>query len=416
MKATRSIFEHIYTKRPARFLEASHRQPSRCVFPKMKISLTEAGSLALAYKFALAGKAPISGSQIIEANRDWKVLHAAVERQTKGGHQKYASYSPYNLDYSNYWYANVTAGGLNVQMLLDTGSADLWLVDPSASSDATGGVGTWDPTQASDTTLMSGYSFDVSYGEGGNGVSGPVYESEVCMGSACTNMAVDSAQKDQGLGTFPKSGIMGFAFQGGNSVSPGKQPTFMELLAPSLNEPIFVTQFTAEGSGSQISLGAINFDYVPPLQEITVDSSATATYPYSWSYNEVRYFRNGKVLGTFDVVFDTGGPMTSASEDIIRGYYDGIPGVLDVNGDASSWTVPCGTPLPNLEMQLGNATAVIPGHRFYNGNTATTGNCTVWFVKENSPTRGVIGDPFFCQHVVVFNQDATTIQWGNQVS
>ena len=390
----------------------------------MKISTTKAGLLALTYHFALSAAdiartstAALSASHIIDVHRDWKALHAAVEREAKWGRQnmRYALYSPYNLDYSNYWFANVTAGGLDVQVLLDTGSADLWLVSPKAGHDAVDGVETWDPADASNTTRMEGYTFDVGYGEGGNGVSGPVYQSEVCMGSACTVMAVSSAKKDQGLGTFPKSGIMGLAFQGDNSVSSKKQLTFMESLAPSLKEPIFATQFTAEGDSSQISLGAINFDYKAPLKKISIDSSGSAKYAYSWSYTDVGYFKNGKSLGKFDVVFDTGGPMTSAAEDIVRGHYDGVPGALDTDGDARSWTVPCGTKLPDLDMHFGNATLTIPGHRFYNGNTDTKGNCTVWFVREDSTTHGLLGDPFFCEHVVVFNQNASTIQWASQV-
>ena len=388
----------------------------------MKSSLTQTGILALTCGVALVTAAPLSstkasphtGSYTIEVSRDWDALRAAISKQSQKGVQKRVSYDPYNLDYASYWFANITAGGLPADVLLDTGSADLWLVNPDAGSDATSGVTTWDPTQATDTTALSGETFDIGYGEGGNGVSGPVYQSEVCLGSACTSMAVGSATTDQGLGTFPRSGIMGLAFQGGNSVRPDQQLTFMESLAPTLDEPIFVTNFSPEGSTSQISFGAIDFDYVAPLQEITVDSSSTATYPYSWSYTDVQYASEGTVLGTFDVVFDTGGPMTSAAEAIVRGYYANVPGAVDVNGDASSWTAPCGATLPDLDLTLGTASLVIPGFRFYNGDTATTGDCTIWFVKENSATRGVIGDPFFCEHVVVFNQDASTIQWGNQ--
>lgn len=349
---------------------------------------------------------------IIEVNRDWASLRANIARKAAPKDKRQSD--PTSLDYSSYWFANITAGGQPASVLLDTGSADLWLVNPSAGSDATSGVQTWDPTTAQDTTEMDGYTFSIGYGEGGNGVSGNVYQTNVCIGEACTTMAVGSATTDQGLGTFPRSGIMGLAFQGGNSVSPDKQNTFMESIEGSLSEPIFVTKFTPEGSTSQIAFGSNPFDFVAPMQQIQVDSSASAAYPYSWSYTGVEYSKNGQSLGTFDVVFDTGGPMTSASEDIVRGYYNGVDGASDVNGDASSWTVPCGTQLPDLTLTLGSAILIIPGEKFYNGNTATSGDCQTWLVKENSATRGVIGDPFFCEHVVVFNQENSTISWGNQ--
>ena len=380
----------------------------------MRYSIGTSGLLALglssvAVNAAAVPKAEASAAHIVNVDRDWDSLftHVNDTRGHRGHHQKRAS----NLDYAGYWFASATAGGKGVSVLLDTGSADLWLVNPSAPSDATNGVQTWDPNGAQGTSIMSGYTFSVSYGQGGNGVSGNVYKTPVCIGSSCTTMAVGSATHDQGMGNGVRSGILGLAFKGGNSIRPTQQPTFMESLVPSLSQPIFVTKFTPQSGSSQISFGSNPFNYVAPLQQITID---TTKYPNSWSFVGVKYEKNGQSLGTFDVVFDTGGPMTSAAESIVRGYYNGIAGARDVNGDASSWTVPCGTKLPDLTMHLGNALLIIPGQNFYNGNTATSGTCTVWFVRENSANRGVIGDPFFTRHVVIFNQNAKTIQWGNQ--
>lgn len=355
-----------------------------------------------------------AGHFTMDVRRDEAAHRAAIARKTAPRNGKRDNFGPDDLSYDSYWFADLVVGGEDVTVLLDTGSADLWLVDASAGSGATSGVQTWDPSTASSTSQMSGENFDIGYGEGGNGVSGPVYSTPVCIGDVCVIMACGSATTDQGLGTFPQSGIMGLAFQGGNSVRPDQQETFMEVLAPYLDEPIFVFKLAPQGGSSQVAFGAIDFDYVAPMQEISVDSSSTAPYPYSWSYSGVEYSKDGNLLGTFDVVFDTGGPMTSAASSIVYGYYDGINGAVDVNGDGSSWTVPCGTTLPDLNLSLGSAILTIPGFRFYNGNTATTGDCTTWFVKENSATRGVIGDPFFAEHVVVFNQDASTISWGNQ--
>ncbi|CRG82674.1 hypothetical protein PISL3812_00018 [Talaromyces islandicus] len=385
----------------------------------MKYSFTTAGLMALVYSSAVTVTAALptertatKTAHVIDVHRDWDGMRANIARKSQK--QKRQSDGPDYLDYAGYWFANITAGGQPASVLFDTGSADLWLVDPSAGSDATNGVQTWDPTTADNTSQMGGETFNIGYGQGGNGVSGNVYQTDVCIGEACTTMAVGSATTDQGLGTFPRSGILGMAFKGGNSVSPDQQNTFMESLQGSLSEPIFVTKFTPEGSTSQIAFGSNPFDFVAPMQEIQVDSSSSSAYPYSWSYTGVDYSKNGQSLGTFDVVFDSGGPMTSAAEDIVRGYYDGVNGASDVNGDASSWTVPCGTELPDLTLTLGSATLTIPGEKFYNGNTNTSGDCTVWFVKENSATRGVIGDPFFCEHVVIFNQQNSTISWGNQ--
>jgi hypothetical protein len=199
----------------------------------MKYSFTTAGLMALVYgsavtvAAALPERATTKAAHIIDVHRDWDGVRAHVARKT-ARKDKRQSNSSSSLDYAGYWFANITAGGLPASVLLDTGSADLWLVDPSAGSDATDGVQTWDPTTAQDTSQMSGETFNIGYGQGGNGVSGNVYQTEVCLGEACTTMAVGSATTDQGLGSFPRSGILGMAFKGGNSVSPDQQNTFME--------------------------------------------------------------------------------------------------------------------------------------------------------------------------------------------
>lgn len=390
----------------------------------MKASLSSAGLVALVYhttiSFASALPSDFASrsekkSFVFDVHRDWEAARTSMKFALP------SFSSPDDLieqttpaDWGYYWFMNITAGGYEVNVLMDTGSADLWLLTPHSGPDSIDGIMTWDPERASNTWKMEGEHFNLGYGTGGNGVSGDVYATEVCVGEACTYMAVGEASHCQGLGGT-RSGIMGFAFKGGNSIRPEQQQTYMESLLPQLDEPIFVTKFAAEGGDSQIALGSNPFDFQPPLQHLTAQSGASDQYPYSWSYSGVQYFKENEYLGTFNVVFDTGGPSTSARIDIVRKYYDGIPGARDVNGDGSSWTVPCGTPLPDLYMNFGEAFVIIPGFRFYNGNPATSGDCDVWFVKENSPDRAVIGNPFFAQHVVIFNQEDSTIHWGNQI-
>ncbi|KAJ6781654.1 hypothetical protein PWT90_01404 [Aphanocladium album] len=388
----------------------------------MRSTISYTGLVALVSHatFALASAVPQSAEPsneknafVVDVNRNWDAIKTSLQSESRSN-SKYSLRSDVSgADWNYYWFMNITAGGQPVSVLMDTGSADLWLRPPNSGPDSLNGVQTWNPHTASDTSRMNGFHFDASYGQGGNGAKGDVYQTKVCVGNACTSMAIGSASHCQGL-EDSHSGIMGFSFRGQSNVQPRQQPIFMDSLLPQLAEPVFVTKFSAEGGSSQIAFGSNPFNFVPPLQNLTAQSSPSDRYPFSWSYSGIEYYKEGEYLGTFDVVFDTGGPCTSAHIDIVRRYYNGIPGARDVNGDGSYWTVPCGTQLPDLTMYLGNALLVIPGWRFYNGNTQTDGDCMVWFVKENSNTRGVIGNPFFAQHVVVFNQAESTIHWGNQ--
>ncbi|KAJ3496926.1 hypothetical protein NLG97_g2296 [Lecanicillium saksenae] len=349
---------------------------------------------------------------VVDVHRDWNTIKTSLQSEKQSSSKNVRDTGVSGADWNYYWFMNITAGGQPVSVLMDTGSSDLWLRPPNSGPDSLDGVQTWNP-DTPQSWKLDGFHFDLSYGTGGNGVNGDVYVTDICVGNLCTGLEIGCASHCQGLGDS-HSGIMGFAFSGGNSIRPTREPVFMEAVSSKLDQPIFVTKFAAEGGSSQIAFGSNPFNFVPPLQNLTAQSSSSDRYPYSWSYSGIEYYKEGQHLGTFDVVFDTGGPCTSAHIDIVRRYYNGIPGARDVNGDGSYWTVPCGTHLPDLTMHLGDALLIIPGWRFYNGNTQTDGDCMVWFVKENSDSRGVIGNPFFAEHVVVFNQAESTIHWGNQ--
>ena len=150
---------------------------------------------------------------------------------------------------------------------------------------------------------MQGQKFQISYGAGNNGVSGPVFQDTFTMGSASVDgMPIGSASSIEGIdpGTF-KSGILGMAFIGGNSVKPNPQPTFMEALQPVLDSPVFTCNFKMGGGGS-LEFGKVDKSLFKG-ELTTIKADNTSKYPASWSVEEVQYVSNGKELGTFDMVF-----------------------------------------------------------------------------------------------------------------
>jgi hypothetical protein len=263
---------------------------------------------------------------------------------------------------------------------------------------------------------MQGLEFDISYGDGKNGVSGPVFQDVFSLGSATVHgMPIGSAQKIVGIdpGTF-KSGILGLGFIGGNSVRPHQQPTFMEALMPALDEPVFVCNFKM-GGGGHLTFGAVDHSlYQGDLTTIRADNASK--YPASWSAEHVEYVSNGRSLGTFDIVFDTGGPSTSGPREIVDAYYAQIPGAKDISAghDGSVMTVPCDTRMPELQFRFrGGQVATIPGQNLIQGPVGN-GQCRTWFGRENAVNRGLVGDAFFNSNVVVFDQSQATISWAPQ--
>jgi Eukaryotic aspartyl protease len=244
-----------------------------------------------------------------------------------------------------------------------------------------------------------------------------VYADTFSLGPvSVTNMSIGSATSLQGVsaGTF-KSGILGLAFEAGNSVKPTAQPTFMEMLLDqqTLDVPVFVCNFKT-GGGGFIEFGRVDDSlYTGSLSTIQAKNSSSDKYPGSWSSEGVKYVSNGRELGTFDIVFDTGGPGTSGPINVVRDYYAQVIGSHDTNGDGSDWSIPCDAHVPDLTFVFDNGVqGSIPGNKMVQKNG--DGTCKGWLVKENSATRGLVGDAFFDSNVVVFDQRDASISWAPQ--
>ncbi|KAI9729521.1 MAG: Type I transmembrane sorting receptor [Claussenomyces sp. TS43310] len=336
-----------------------------------------------------------------------------VQKGGKGRILTTSSDGAVEVEYSSYWFTPAIVGGQNVELTIDTGSADFWVLGPDLTSEQIDGQAIYDPSNSSTSQSLANEQFSIAYGEGGNGVSGPVYTDTVDIGGATVDqMPIGSANTYDGLPPGGvKSGFVGLAFQGGNTVRPDKQPTFMEALQPSLDSPVFTTNF--QYNGGTLEFGYIDSSlYKGNLTELQIDN--VTTYAASWSVEGVHYMSGGADLGTFDLVFDTGGPMTSGPNATVYAYYAQISGAVDVDGNGKSWNVPCDATLPDLDLQFSSgAVATIPGASFINGDNGD-GTCQCWFVLENSATRAVIGDPFFTSNFVVFNQAEATISWAPQ--
>lgn len=97
------------------------------------------------------------------------------------------------------------------------------------------------------------------------------------------------------------SGIIGLAFQGGNSIRPDRQPTFMEALLPTLYQPVMTTNFKMDGSG-ELGMGVVDHGKFNGSLT-TIRANNLTTFPSSWSVENVTYASGGVDLGLFDVVF-----------------------------------------------------------------------------------------------------------------
>jgi hypothetical protein len=123
----------------------------------------------------------------------------------------------------------------------DTGSADLWVFSTELSSSEQSGHSVYTPSKSSTAKKLSGYTWDISYGDG-SGASGDVYTDVVNIGGVSyATQAVETASQISTEFTedTDNDGLVGLAFSSINTVSPKAQKTFFDNVKSSLSSPLF---------------------------------------------------------------------------------------------------------------------------------------------------------------------------------
>ncbi|KAF6235426.1 hypothetical protein HO173_006622 [Letharia columbiana] len=304
------------------------------------------------------------------------------------------------------WDTNVTIGGQNVTLEIDTGSSFLWVLDPSLSALNSSNRGTYDYTK-SRTVSPVNESFTVAYG--GGLVTGRVIEETVTIGGLTFNnvsMGIANASSPYFL-EQPSIGLLGL----------GPQPTYARALpAPfSVSEmQSFALDFKVTGSdgSASIEFGGIDHSkYVGQLANAPLNSTDG-----HWAVDDVDFSVGNVRMNTSTyVVLDTGaGHNIATPSSVAEAYYSRVPGAVfdDRIGDGISlWLVPCNATLPDLALHIGNGTATVAGASMIglpvNASTSLDSSSSAVYCNpsiQNASDPKLLGFPFFENNYVVFNQ------------
>lgn len=163
-----------------------------------------------------------------------------------------------------------------------------------------------------------------------------------------------------GFSNLNFDGIIGFGFQGQNSIKPDQSQTFMETALPNLDQPTFAVDLHIDGSGT-IELDAVdNSKFDGDLMSLSVDGGTN-----SWIVDVTFDFGDGfmqqmsfgmltplcQIRSELITFLDTGGVATSVNTSIASAYWGQVDGAQEISWTGfNGWAYPCGASLPDFKL------------------------------------------------------------------
>ncbi|PWY66072.1 aspergillopepsin I precursor [Aspergillus heteromorphus CBS 117.55] len=296
----------------------------------------------------------------------------------------------------------VTVGGSTLHLDFDTGSADLWVFSSELPSSESSGHSLYTPS--STASKMSGYSWDISYGDGSS-ASGDVYKDVVTVGGVtATKQAVEAASQisEEFVEDTANDGLLGLAFSSINTVQPQAQTTFFDTVKDQLDSPLFAVALKHDAPGVY-DFGFIDGSkYTGALAYVDVDSSEGY-----WGFTA-----DGYAVGDADVnddgfraIADTGTTLILLDDSTISAYYAQVS-KAENSASAGGYVFPCSASLPDFTVVIGGYSAVVPG-TYINYAPVSTGSSTCYGGLQSNSGLGlsILGDVFLKSQYVVFDSE-----------
>jgi hypothetical protein len=258
-----------------------------------------------------------------------------------------------NADSSFFGSVAIGTPAVAYDVILDTGSADLWLTSSSCTDTACNGIPSFNPSSSS-TFQNKSEAFSIQYGSGE--AAGTLGQDTVQMAGFSVSNQVFAVcdQVSSDLLTSPVSGLMGLAFQ--TIASSGAMP-FWQTLASSgaWTDPLMAFQLTRYNNDS-------NAKSVEPGGTFTMGAVNTSLYTGDIDYNDIPNDDTTYWLQTVSAVtsqgnsisitsgssalaaIDTGTTLIGGPSDAVAEIYSNIPNSEAGTGDLEGYYIyPCST-------------------------------------------------------------------------
>ena len=312
-------------------------------------------------------------------------------------------------------------------VILDTGSADLWIADSQCESSGCSGT-TLFTTSSSSTFSSTGEAFDITYGSGE--AAGTLASDTVTMGGFTVTGQTFAVVNETtaSLISNPLSGLMGLAWK---SIAQSGATPFWETLAASgswdsAEMAFYLKRYRGDDSASQVesdggefTMGGLDsskytgdMNYITidsddqdywriPLQGLTVQGTSVTTVSSPSTLNGAVADSQDTSSSTAGCAIDTGTtligvPSTAASA--IYAQISGAEAMSASSGYEGYYQYPCSTSV-NVTFQFGGKNYAMSNADMNLGSfTRDTSMCTGAFFEmdfgSSSPIQWIVGASF----------------------
>ncbi|EST04675.1 Aspartic peptidase [Kalmanozyma brasiliensis GHG001] len=372
-----------------------------------------------------------------ETTKKWALRQAEVMKAKYGAvspNQKRQTIGLTDVGPDSYYYAQVSVGtpAQNFNIVLDTGSADFWLVDSDCGTaqNCDSDLVKYN-TGASSTNIGSSTPFTITYGTGG--VRGVLAADRVSLAGYTVNNLTFAEASSVAANTveFPTSGIMGMGFQ---SLATSGATPFWEVLAKEnvLKTNAFTFQLARNIDNINPNDPNIN-DIQSPGGVFTLGEIDSNQYNGDITYTNIpNNLQNTQGLGYWTIplggisvngnnanigsnplaAIDTGTTLIGGPSSSIQAFYSQISGARSASsvGMSGYYLFPCSTNL-NIQMTFGGKSWSMNSADFNLGSYPYTTSSTclgaLFEIDLGSSAYGVpqwiVGDSFLKNVFSVFD-------------
>ncbi|OCF76939.1 endopeptidase [Kwoniella mangroviensis CBS 8886] len=331
----------------------------------------------------------------------------------------------HNLDTSYSATLNVGTPSQSLDIVLDTGSSDLWVASDACTTGACTSMDTYDDTSSTSKVNLSS-SFSIEYGSGT--AAGSLVQDLVTLGgySVASQTFAACDEVSFGLLSTGVSGIMGLSWP---ALAYSKATPWWVTLAKSSSwsEPLFAFHLAryrnvAGASSVEADGGVATFGFLDSSLysgDVTyVSVSGSAQY---WQIPMASMTMQGETvsLGSSNMAaIDTGTTLIGGPESIIEAIYANIPGSQRMTGSyAPYFAYPCSTNV-DFEITFGTFTIKITDQdfnlgRYTSDTTMCTGAAYVQSLSSSSPVQWIVGDAALKNTYTVFRYNPAAVGFAN---